>query len=263
MTGERLYERAAASVTELAPLWHVGDGSALFAGPLQFNAPHRHSVPVYIAGLYAPFGLQIAGENWVSCRTAVVPAGTSYALDVGGNALAVFYPEPHIAGAEALAPLVRNAREMKGVLVGAGGETLLLRELFEDGAGTHWAGSALADLLAFSKPKRTRTVDPRIARATEWIRRDSSALTAVAGVAECAGLSPSRFQHIFSKEVGVPFRRYRAWARLRSAIREIVGGSSFTAAAHAAGFADQAHFAHTFRQTFGAPASGSLRRVRA
>jgi AraC-like DNA-binding protein len=67
---------------------------------------------------------------------------------------------------------------------------------------------------------------------------------------------------VFAEHVGVPFRRYRAWHRLRAAIREIVEGSNFTTAAHAAGFADQAHFAHDFRRTFGAPASRSLGRVR-
>ncbi len=56
----------------------------------------------------------------------------------------------------------------------------------------------------------------------------------------------------------MPFRRYRAWHRLRAAIREVVGGSSLTAAAHAAGFADQAHFTRSFRRTFGAPPSRGL-----
>jgi methylphosphotriester-DNA--protein-cysteine methyltransferase len=45
-----------------------------------------------------------------------------------------------------------------------------------------------------------------------------------------------RFQHLFTQEVGVPFRRYRAWNRMRMAISEIVKGSNFTTAAHAAGF---------------------------
>ena len=76
------------------------------------------------------------------------------------------------------------------------------------------------------------------------------------------GLSPSRFQHLFTDAVGVPFRRYRAWLRMRRAIGAVIDGSNFTGAAHAAGFADQAHFAHDFRRTFGAPASLSLRDIR-
>jgi methylphosphotriester-DNA--protein-cysteine methyltransferase len=60
----------------------------------------------------------------------------------------------------------------------------------------------------------------------------------------------------------VPFRRYRAWQRMRGAIAEIVRGRSFTEAAHAAGFADQAHFGHHFRKAFGEVASRKLGRLR-
>ena len=56
----------------------------------------------------------------------------------------------------------------------------------------------------------------------------------------------------------MPFRRYRVWHRLRAAIREVAQGSNLTAAAHAAGFADQAHFTREFRRTFGAPPSRGL-----
>jgi AraC-like DNA-binding protein len=52
---------------------------------------------------------------------------------------------------------------------------------------------------------------------------------------------------------------------MRAAIAEMVRGSILgraAHAAHAAGFADQAHFAHDFRRTFGAPASRSLARIR-
>jgi AraC-like DNA-binding protein len=49
---------------------------------------------------------------------------------------------------------------------------------------------------------------------------------------------------------------------MRAAIAEMVRGSILGRAAHAAGFADQAHFAHDFRRTFGAPASRSLARIR-
>jgi AraC-like DNA-binding protein len=46
------------------------------------------------------------------------------------------------------------------------------------------------------------------------------------------------------------------------AIGEVVKGSRFTTAAHAAGFADQAHFTNDFRRTFGGPPSLSLLGIR-
>ena len=108
-------------------------------------------------------------------------------------------------------------------------------------------------------------MDPRIARAVAGMSGRAAApggLTPVARLAGEVGLSASRFQHLFTREVGVPFRRYRAWQRMRAAIAEIVRGRTFTTAAHAAGFADQAHFGHDFRRTFGAPPSRSLARIR-
>jgi AraC-like DNA-binding protein len=258
----RLYERAATGSGELDALWHVDEGRTFFAGPLDYNASHQHGAPVYLAGLYGSFGLRVEGGEWLSCHTAVIPAGVLHELDIGGNPLAVFYVEPDIAGADALTPLVRNSREVQGTLVGRTGEISLLRTLYEDRAGTRWAGAALADLLAFARRRAARHIDPRVSRVIANLYAHYDDLTPVTQLAASAGLSASRFQHLFTQEVGVPFRRYRAWQRMRAAIREIVNGSNFTRAAYAAGFSDQAHFAHDFRRTFGAPASRSLTKVR-
>jgi AraC-like DNA-binding protein len=258
----RLYERVARNAGELDALWHVEEGHTFFAGPLDYNASHQHGAPVYLAGLYGSFGLRVEGGRWLSCRTAVIPAGVRHELEVGGNPLAVFYIEPDVAGVDALTPLVRNAREVDGALVGSTGEVSLLRTLYEDRTSTRWAGAALTDLIGFATRRAARRIDPRVSRVVASLYAGYDDLRPVAQVAASAGLSASRFQHLFTQQVGVPFRRYRAWHRMRSAIREIVGGSTFTRAAHAAGFSDQAHFAHDFRRTFGAPASRSLSRVR-
>lgn len=260
--GRRLYERVAPVPGELGALWHVDEGRTFFAGPLDYNASHQHGAPVYLAGLYGSFGLRVEGTEWLTCRTAVIPAGVRHELDLGGSPLAVFYIEPDVAGLDALTPLVRDTREVRGTLVGRTGEVSLLRTLYEDGAATRWAGPALADLLDFSRRRAARAIDPRVAHVVSRLYARYGDLTPVARLADSAGLSASRFQHLFTREVGVPFRRYRAWQRMRAAIREIVKGSTFTRAAHDAGFADQAHFAHDFRRTFGAPASRSLSRVR-
>lgn len=261
-TGRHLYERATSETGEPDALWHVDDGQAFFAGPLHYNTRHSHSVPIYLAGLYGTFRLRIDGARWLSCRAAVIPAGVPYEFDVGGNPLAVFYLEPNVAGVDALTPLVRETREVNGALVGNAGEVSLMREFYENGSSKQWAGLALNDLVDFSKHRASKNIDPRVSRVVENMYERYGDLTPVAQVASSVGLSASRFQHLFTREVGVPFRRYRAWHRMRAAIREIVNGSNFTTAAHAAGFFDQAHFAREFRRTFGAPASRSLSRVR-
>ncbi|MGU3537233.1 helix-turn-helix transcriptional regulator [Methylobacterium sp. A54F] len=256
-----LYERAA-TCTGQGPLWHVAGDRTFFAGPLTYNAAHQHGAPVFLAGLHGRFRLRAQGGAWLWCRTAVVPAGTMHELELRGDPVAVLYLEPDGAGPHGLIPLVSGARETDGIVVGEGGEVGPLRALFEDRSAVEAAGPVLGDLLRFAVPRARRTGDARIRCAVEALRARAGAKVPVSSLAARAGLSASRFQHLFTAEVGVPFRRYRAWLRMRAAIGEIVGGANFTQAAHAAGFADQAHFAHDFRRTFGAPASWSLTGVR-
>lgn len=257
-----MYERAADRSDALLPIWHLDQGRGLFVGPLTYNAPHAHSVPVYLAGVYESFQIRIGGGPLRWCRTAVVPAGVPYELHVGGNPISVLYLEPSEAGVAALAPLVHGAEEETGALVGQRGEVAPIRALYEARNGADSVSDALDDLIGYTKRRARSALDPRIARAVAGLSANASECEPVADIARKVGLSPSRFQHLFADEVGVPFRRFRLWQRLRTAIGEVAGGSTLTAAAHAAGFCDQAHFSHAFRRTFGAPASPSLGNVR-
>ncbi len=256
--GARLYERAASPPAQPASLWCVGENLALFAGPLGRNALHSHSVPVLLAGLYGRFRLRIAGAGWLTCRTAVVPAGIRYEFDLKGDPLGVLYLEPHVGRADILVPLVRNTLEINGAVVGSDGEISLVRQLYETKAGREHIDAALLDLLSFSKPRASRRIDPRIARIIKDLHRQYESPVPIAQLARSASLSTSRLQHLFVREVGVPLRRFRTWLRLRAAIREVARGGTYTEAAHSAGFYDQSHFSREFRRTFGAPASRGL-----
>lgn len=105
--------------------------------------------------------------------------------------------------------------------------------------------------------------DPRIEAALARIE-EAIPLGAVPleRVASSASLSPERFRHLFAEQLGVPFRRYVLWRRLRLAAAGLVAGQDVTTSAHEAGFADAAHFARTLKSTFGITASesGLLRR---
>lgn len=257
-----MYERATERSDTLLPIWHLDRGRGLFVGPLTYNAPHAHSVPVYLAGVYDSFQIRVGAGALRWCRTAVVPAGVPYELLVGGNPISVLYLEPSEAGAGALVSLVEGGEEDGGALVGRNGEVASIRALYEARDGADSVSEALDDLIGYTKRRARSVLDPRISRAVAGLSADASECEPVADIARKVGLSSSRFQHLFAAEVGVPFRRFRLWQKLRAAIGEVARGSTLTAAAHAAGFCDQAHFAHEFRRTFGAPASPSLRNVR-
>ncbi|WP_244478533.1 helix-turn-helix domain-containing protein [Methylobacterium sp. Leaf113] len=229
----------------------------LFAGRLAYNASHQHGAPVYLAGLYGAFRIRFQPGAWISCRTAFVPAGLAHELDCGGDPIGVLYREPD-AGARVLTGLMEMADGVEGALVSRAGDIFALRALFECRDACDWAGEAIADLSDFAAKRDDRPMDGRIARILAELRGCQDVQMSAGRLAASATLSSSRMQHLFSDAVGVPFRRYRGWLRMRSAIEAVVRGANFTGAAHEAGFADQAHFANAFRRTFGAPASRSL-----
>jgi AraC-like DNA-binding protein len=62
--------------------------------------------------------------------------------------------------------------------------------------------------------------------------------------------------HLFSEQVGLPFRPFALWLRLQGVLGHLAHGANLTQAAHGAGFADSAHLTRTFRRMFGiAPSS--------
>lgn len=96
-----------------------------------------------------------------------------------------------------------------------------------------------------------RNSRPDIARVVAAIGREPENFATVESAARLIGLSPTRFQHVFTETVGMPFRRYRQWRRMGQVIRALADGENLTQAAYAAGFANSAHLSTAFRAMFG------------
>jgi AraC-like DNA-binding protein len=240
----------------------VGAGRTLYVGSLDQVDWHRHGAPVFIAGVHGAFRLRLPGGDWTPCRAAIIPAGVRHALDLAGDPLAVFYPEPHVAGLPALTHLGRGWKEREGILLGERPSIAAFREIHERADSIAWSGEALDDMLAFAlRRSATQHLDPRLGRVVRFLEQHPDDLTGAGMVAVSHGLSVSRFLHLFSDQVGVPFRRYRIWNRVRAAVRLALGGSNFTAAAIGAGFSDSAHFTRCFRETFGVTPSYVFGRI--
>ncbi|WP_437326528.1 helix-turn-helix domain-containing protein [Sorangium sp. So ce381] len=62
-----------------------------------------------------------------------------------------------------------------------------------------------------------------------------------------AGISEAHLQALFVRDVGLPIRTFQLWRRLLVALGAFARLDA-TSAAHAAGFADLAHFSRTCRR---------------
>jgi len=230
----------------------VGAGKTAYVGRLESVGWHRHGAPAFIVGLAGTFRLGNEAGDWASCRAAVIPAGVRHALELGGDPLAVFYPEPNVATATDLTRFGSMWDVSGGILTSQTAEAMAFRELYEDRTSLAFAGDLLDDLVDFARAGAGPPVlDSRIARVLEWLGRHPADLTRLPQLLRNDGLSVSRFLHLFRAEIGVPFRRFRIWNRLRAASRMSLRGASLTEAAIGAGFSDSAHFSRLHRETFG------------
>jgi AraC-like DNA-binding protein len=240
----------------------VGGGKMLYVGSLERVDWHLHGAPVFIAGLSGTFRLCGSDGAWLSCRAAVIPAGVRHALDVGGDPLAAFYTDPEVADLSQLARLGSGWEANGPILIGKRAEFGLFRELYQDRASLTFAGEAVQEIVRLlHRSAPPPALDPRIRRVIEWLGRNPADPTRAVTFARSERLSVSRFLHLFSREVGVSFRRFRIWMRLRAAAKAALAGQSFTEAAHAAGFSDLAHFSRLHRETFGVSPSYTFRRL--
>jgi AraC-like DNA-binding protein len=112
--------------------------------------------------------------------------------------------------------------------------------------------------LDLAAPATSGVVDPRIAAAAGRIREDPATTVSSRELAAEAGLSESRFLHLFRDELGTSVRRYRIWVRLVHAGTAIAAGANMTEAAMKSGFASPSHLADRFKSTFGLSATQLL-----
>lgn len=108
---------------------------------------------------------------------------------------------------------------------------------------------ALVNHLTRAAPPRPR--HPALVHATQVITAMLPARVRLTEVARAVHLSDSRLSHLFTSELGLPFRPYVLWMRLRAALSSLSGGALLTEAAHTAGFADSAHLTRVVRRMMG------------
>ena len=109
----------------------------------------------------------------------------------------------------------------------------------------------IANLLHGSKTDCRYQQDNRIVKATSIISTLPIKLISSKELAAKVNLSESHFLHIFRAKLGINFRGYLLWKRLRDATNSLESKSNLTTLANDKGFADVAHFSRTCLSSFG------------
>jgi AraC-like DNA-binding protein len=225
----------------------LGGELAVRASTATASTPHaQHGTGVFI-GLEREVALTRADGRVARGRVVVVPPDVVNAIDSPGPTLGILHdPE----AAPRLAAFTRGG--------GGGGFAVTgrLADRLVEAARAHrarladpgvLAGLAHECAAALGADAAARRIDRRVARAVEALRDPDADRRRVI---EDARISEVHLQALFARDVGVSIRSYRLWRRLLAAIAAFMAADA-TRAAHAAGFADLAHFSRTCRRMLG------------
>lgn len=189
-------------------------------------------------------------QPWTDFCAALVAPDVPHEVDARGHTVVIAFVDPE---SEVGAGLRRRLDDPLTVLPAAE-VAHWRRELgvpLKPAAVEAWWRTRIAS------ERAPRRIHPRVRRVLRWVRENigtGEEDLSLERLADRAGLSPSRFMHVFTESLGVPLRPYLLWLRLQHAAGRLLAGATATAAAHEAGFSDAAHLSRTFRRILGTTA---------
>jgi AraC-like DNA-binding protein len=234
------------------------DERVLYVGPDVPSGLHAHHAVQVCVTLSEPLRFRSSPRApWRRCEGAVIPSDVPHQTEPVIPLLATFWLDADTADATRLAG--GDIRPIEPPILAA--IRPLLHGCWRDSHDPGRAAEMLDEVVRILAPgpEPARPVDLRVERARTLLRAAPSRRLPLAELAAAVALSPSRLAHVLRPRLGLPIRRYLLWLRLRDALRELVGGSTITEAAHAAGFADASHLDRTFRRMLGFTPSAALR----
>lgn len=240
--------------SEHAPLSHMMLGrERLFYTGLLGNSmrPRRMGSVAIYAARTGSFSISIDGGPFRKRRIIALAPFVSHRLFSHDGHILNICIEPESIETTVMADLLAefndasNSDHLAVSIQAARGELLVGTTI--DGFSTaefdhHFFGRCLAN----------RRVDARIARALDLLAEPPQDLDLSAShCADRAGLSVSRFLHLFKENTGIPFRSQRMWKRARRFMDYANRDDSLTVVALDLGYPDSSHFSHSIRSSFG------------
>lgn len=197
----------ATGATTTRPRWEgrllLAPGVVLYVGPGSAADLHAHNAVQFVWSAQGEVSLHLADRN-VRGGAFLIPAGIEHAFDASAQSIALLLLERHgVRGAS----LDRRASALLGVdlapaVVGLPFPTV---DLAPDGA-VAWCDALLGALGA--RVTSTPPISHASRRAIDHVEQHLDGTPRLSDAARSSGLSTTRLTHVFSREVGIPFRRY-------------------------------------------------------
>lgn len=189
------------------------------------------------------------GQSDAVGEVAVIPPYVPHSVESEHASIICLVIEPETVAPQ---PMARLSAQIAGAAapdiarrIRAAYETLRWRER----GGGFTTGEF--DRLFFGEALPARDLDGRIRRSAARLNDFSGTKLTAADCAASAGLSPSRFLHLFKEQTGVSFRAFRAWKRARHLLHFVNEDINLAHLAQDIGYPDSTHFSHSIRRFYG------------
>ncbi|AVS97429.1 helix-turn-helix transcriptional regulator [Paracidovorax avenae] len=220
-----------------------------YAGLL--GAPVMHdkgAITVYVA-IEGRLRVRFQGGEWHAAEVVVVQPYVPHEIASEGRHVIDLLIEPETVDASRLPPWLRACGAVH--VPGFAAHVRATHQRLAAGVGTQPLQPADFDAVFFGQPLPGRMLDMRIAGVFDGLRSDPSTMDAAEQCAAQAGLSFSRFLHLFKEQAGAPFRSVRTWKRARALLQHVNSDSNLVYVALNIGYPDSTHFSHSIRRTYG------------
>jgi AraC-like DNA-binding protein len=225
---------------------------ACVGAPLISRVHVQHGVALFV-GIESDVALVEGDGRHVRGRAVVVPPDVAHAVTSPGLTIGFLYEPEVFAQVAALAAGGHGARVIGGALgtrliaAAAGCRASLACRSVLDGLAREAAAALGREASGGPRGATPRRKDHRTSRVLEKLLDpdvDRTALRAASGV------SDAHMQALFARDVGLSIRTFRLWRRTIAAAVALQRLDA-TGAAHAAGFADLAHFSRACSRMLG------------
>jgi AraC-like DNA-binding protein len=232
------------AATSSPPGVWLGASSLLYVGPLPRLGWHAHPFACVLVSPHGP----ITVETHSGPRAAHVVLATPsvrHRLDFSSAPVASLYIPPHD-------PDFARLRHAESLDARTAPDSPTWQDAWASWRDGHDAAPLRRAALTIFSPREDHPpLDHRVVQAARALARGEHLRSAPDALAAELGLSASRLMHLLKDHTGATLsslqRGYRFWRAAHAMSTE----QTFTHAAHAADFADAAHFSRAFKNAYG------------